>query len=212
VDHVLRLARGYLAEAPPEWAPIDKADNEYGCGVYGCVIPTHDRNIVLKLTTDDTEAEFASGLANKLVAPVCVKYHRVVETSITHNARQVFLLWRDVAFDVGDIDMLLPGAGNHIDHQHESGQLAYWAAYTKQPQHVLHEHVAGWVDALRRMTLSKKFPEIRRFAEGLLGIWKAQHVLFGDLHEDNLGFDNDGNIVIVDPGHIAVINAEWATS
>jgi Ser/Thr protein kinase RdoA (MazF antagonist) len=70
---------------------------------------------------------------------------------------------------------------------------------------VLKEMVDEWVIDIGYMARSRKFPAIRRFGEGLVAIWEQQHILFGDIHENNVGF-RDGEIVIIDPGHIAVID------
>jgi len=210
VDRVLQDAAGDIAEAPPAWAPLGPG-RELGCGRYGCVVPTATPGIVLKITTDDTEAEFAFMLAGDLVAPICIKYHRVVKTMARHEGKDVYLLWRDVAFDVGKVEETLGElAADALARQHASAQLAYWAAFTKQPTPVLKEAIDEWTTDIGRMARSRKFPAIRRFGEGLVAIWEQQHILFGDIHSDNVGF-RDGDLVVIDPGHIAVISPSALT-
>ena len=81
---------------------------EYGCGYFGCVMPTHAPNVVLKLTTDKSEALFAS-LAASLgddQPPGVVKYFAVVKlrgvtAKLDGDDHDVYLLWREEAYDVG---------------------------------------------------------------------------------------------------------------
>jgi hypothetical protein len=81
---------------------------ELGCGHYGCVIPTTDESIVFKLTSDPTEAEFI-----QLAAPLgwpdgIVTYYKIIELDFTYRKRTVFAIWRQAAFNVGE---LLRGIG-----------------------------------------------------------------------------------------------------
>ena len=77
-----------------------------GCGVYGCVLPTSDPDVVLKLTTDKSEASFATMLLP--VAPEAARAGVVVyEDSITlatkHAGSKITALWRQAAHKVGKI-------------------------------------------------------------------------------------------------------------
>jgi len=81
---------------------------ELGCGHYGCVIDTEDPGIVFKLTSDPTEAEFIQ-LAEPLGWPEgIVKYYAIVPLDFTFRKRTVFAIWREEAFDVGQLS---PGYG-----------------------------------------------------------------------------------------------------
>jgi len=75
---------------------------EYGSGVYGTVLPTRTRGIVLKLTTDATEAHVAfvaRGLRPAIAG--LVHYGAVVQLEGRHEGYEVFALWREEADDVG---------------------------------------------------------------------------------------------------------------
>ena len=70
VDRHLGLAWERVRAAVPkeDWLPqvIDEGGvaktsfTEYGCGHYGCVMPTYDDGVVMKLTSDETEAYFVA--------------------------------------------------------------------------------------------------------------------------------------------------------
>lgn len=179
---------------------------EYGCGAYGCVLPTHDPNIVLKLTTDDTEAEFANDLAGKLAAPVVVKYHRTEELPDKYKGREAYLLWRDSADRVGDILNVVDERGGdpeqafrYIQAQHKAAQKAYDRLYDGKPAL---KQIAKWENAAREM--GQMVPELGELAEGMITNLRENKVFMGDVHMGNLGLVN-GRWVVIDPGHIAVL-------
>lgn len=67
-------------KVPPEWMPqlatVKQGRNntlvgsllEYGCGAYGCVLATGDPKTVLKVTSDESEAEFAAQMSVECLA------------------------------------------------------------------------------------------------------------------------------------------------
>jgi hypothetical protein len=200
---------------PANWLPrlvdlgasgerIDAQVVEYGCGVYGCVIPTVDNSVVLKLTTDETEAEFAADFAADLVAPVCVKYHMVIKTRAKHDGNRVYLLWRDSADHVGKmVEVLGKEAAAYVRRQHRAGQMAFEAA-SNHPTTVA-RFAAMWVRSCAAMVTQTKFPDLQPLGAGLIKVWEEQRIIFGDIHEGNLGVVN-GRWVITDPGNIAVVS------
>jgi len=93
-----------------------KSFEELGCGYYGCVLPTNDPGVVLKLTTDVTEARFANYAIQTASREIVrdqsfseaefwdglVQYFGVYElVGATHRRRQVFAIWREEAQDIG---------------------------------------------------------------------------------------------------------------
>ena len=75
----------------------------YGCGHYGCVMPTDQPGIVLKLTTDPTEVRFvAEMLAAKQQPAGVVRYDAILELPETYRKRKLYLIWREDAYDVGN--------------------------------------------------------------------------------------------------------------
>lgn len=189
---------------------------EFGCGAYGCVLATADPDTVLKVTSDETEAEFAAQLAPELVAPVCVEYRLVVRVNARHQGAQVHLLWREAAEHVGEIETALgledPERGRHarvlIDMQHIAAQDAYKALAQGWDEKIVAKRIERWLDSVERWARQTQVPELRPLAEGILAIWREQHIFFGDIHTGNVGLvKRDGNSawVITDPGNIAVI-------
>ena len=77
----------------------------YGCGFYGCVLPTDKPNVVFKLTSDMSEATFVSTYladrADKRPDGI-VRYFDIVQLPALHLRRPVFALWREEATDVGN--------------------------------------------------------------------------------------------------------------
>jgi hypothetical protein len=87
---------------------------EYGCGHYGCVMPTGKPGIVCKLTSDPTEVafvEYAAAIADDDGWPEgIVKYVEMfkIAGSSGRRGRDVALLWREEAFEVGYLMRGLP--------------------------------------------------------------------------------------------------------
>lgn len=75
---------------------------ELGCGHYGCVMPTHEPNLVFKLTTDVSEAAFVARALELEPTPGIVEYKSIYSTGLAHKGRPLFVLWRTEAFSVGE--------------------------------------------------------------------------------------------------------------
>lgn len=183
---------------------------EFGCGAYGCVYPTNDSGIVIKITTDSTEAEFARDLAPDLVVPVTVHYHKVIDTMAAYKNRQVFFLWREEASKVGDI-YKQKGYGRRARKLIYAQHLAAQAAFDLMRQRLkaprsIKEAVDVWMLAAENMG---EIDELRYLSDGMLEVYETQRIFFGDVHEGNLGIvKRDGQDVwaITDPGHVAVVD------
>ena len=169
---------------------------EYGCGAYGCVLPTLDPTVVIKVTTDDTEAEFAGGLANSLVRPICVKYLAILESDVKHEGRNVTILWRESANYVGDLEGFLQDqrrdrdvdfAYDLIEEQHRAAQMAYALIYHGKPRPEQLAAVSGWLAACEKMARQTRVPELRSLGDGMVEVYAAQGVVFGDIHTGNIG-------------------------
>jgi len=204
---------------PPQWMPrlsdvrggprntVVAEFKEHGCGVYGCVLPTNDDGVVLKVTTDSTEAEFASQLAADLVAPICVEYYTAAELAAVHKGRKVYALWREAADDVGKVgDVAGDDAAEAVAEQHLCARMVFEAYVKKRPAPYVASLLTQWLDAVHAMEL---IPELATLASGIRRVWEEQRVFFGDIHEGNLGRVfrglEIGQWVITDPGHVAVI-------
>lgn len=103
-----------VAAAPsPDWVPLHSTKGkklvmqELGCGSYGCVMPTSDPAVVIKVTSDMTEAAFVA--ASMTLGPPAgawedagiVRYYAVYRLPGTHKGRPMFVLWREAATEVG---------------------------------------------------------------------------------------------------------------
>lgn len=188
--------------------------HEFGCGTYGCVYPTMDDKVVLKVTTDSTEMEFATTLSAKLVAPVCVEYYVAFETDQTHKKSTINLLWRESAFDVGKLaeaaeagwgtgEIAVELVAKQWDHA-QSALKSLWGGDGKDDR-----LLAAWEESLETMADQDDVPILKPVGAGMLKIYREQHVFFGDVHIGNLGcVDRDGELpwVITDPGNIVVID------
>jgi hypothetical protein len=175
---------------------------EYGCGAYGCVLPTQDPSIVLKITTDPTEAEFAGQIANTLVAPIAVHYYTVVRLSERYRKMPVYLLWRDGADKVGKMPARM---ADKVDDQHRLGQVAFDQVFHKASKAVQRKALARWIASWEAMA-DGTIAELVPLARGIVKVYREQKILFGDLHSGNFGVV-DGAWKITDPGHIAVLDS-----
>lgn len=196
-------------EIPPKWMPkLSHARQkhglfiarlkEYGCGAYGCVLPTLDDHTVLKVTTDTTEAEFARDLAATLIVPIVVDYRMVAQLRTLHKKRPVFLLWRESAEDVGKMD-------DHplITAQHRRAQAAYEEMYRTGTSS--RGAITAWRESVRKMATD---PDLTYLARGMLRVFDEQGIFFGDVHGGNVGRcvrEGDLRWVIIDPGHVSVV-------
>lgn len=204
---------------------VNAGVKEFGCGHYGCVFPTLDDEVVLKLTADDTEAEFAAHLAPSLERPICVRYYTVVrpEGVIDQKRAQIYLLWRESADQVGKLSEFLDETtGNDdkgdeayelINTQHKAAQVAYEAINGHvgggRPHEVMRRTIAAWLETCEAMARQTKVPELRELGDGLVEVYRAQQIFFGDIHAGNLGLVHrtDGDHwVITDPGHVVVVD------
>lgn len=183
-------------------ATITSRVTELGCGAYGCALPTLDPTIVLKVTTDETEAQFAEKLSKTLVVPVVVKYEAVMNTGMKHQGRPIALLWREEAKDIGK---LKGKTEDLVADQHTAAQDAFELVVNGQHGAELNAALDNWT---RKVDAMKASAELEWLARGMLRVFKEQGVFFGDIHAGNLGkCQRDGAMrwVITDPGHIAVV-------
>jgi hypothetical protein len=77
-----------------------------GCGAYGCVLETGDPGVVLKITTDSSEAEFATKVLPRMPEEVqrgFVRYHKSASLDSRHERRPLYALWRQSAESVGGL-------------------------------------------------------------------------------------------------------------
>lgn len=124
-DSVIYDFRDRLAAVVPDsWLPIEVPGSkrptfkDYGCGHYGCVMPTNTPNLVCKVTTDVLEARFvAAMLKMKHFPDGIVRYEKIVALEgRTFRKRPVFVLWREEAYEVGKVHIRQPGGAPWVYH------------------------------------------------------------------------------------------------
>ncbi|MGH7176825.1 MAG: hypothetical protein ACREJC_05535 [Tepidisphaeraceae bacterium] len=108
-DHWETIRRGSM----DAWMPREgsgsttrkrKAD-ALGCGHYGCVFLTNTPGLVMKISSDATEATFINAALKLGEWPDgIVKYQAILDLPGAHRGRPVFIIWREEAFDVGKHD------------------------------------------------------------------------------------------------------------
>jgi hypothetical protein len=195
---------------PPKWLPkltqtgarrgtMTAKLKEYGCGVYGCVLPTLDPGVVVKVTTDVTEAQFATELAQTLPVRVTVDYHLAMRLAAEREGRPIYALWRESAEDVGKL-----AHSDLISNQHEAAEAAYIEMHRTGT--TTRGAIKKWRQAVIAMEAD---PELQFLARGMLKAYDETGVFFGDVHGGNVGkCVRDGKLewVIIDPGHVSVVS------
>lgn len=94
---------------PESWLPRTMTESgrnkpvveEYGCGHYGCVMPTNEPDLVMKLTSDPSEAWFIARALTLEPTSGIVEYKKIFALDATHKSRSLFVLWRTEAHDIG---------------------------------------------------------------------------------------------------------------
>ena len=160
------------AVVPPEWLPRGVRSSrgrfdaeEFGSGHYGVVMPTQVPGIVVKLTTDATEAAFvASALAiGQYDDAGLVTYKAVFRVpGAEHKGREVFVLWREAAEHVG-FQALSAYARSHPQRAHYEPalrELSKWLGRYKAVANDVRERLKTNPDALA---------EVPRFADWARG-------------------------------------------
>lgn len=109
VDRTLTNIWDRLEEiAPGDAMPIpgNRGFEEFGCGHYGCALPTELDNVVLKLTTDESEARLVAFLLSDEARDIrqegIVQYYSVVQVEgASYRRRPLYAIWREEALSVG---------------------------------------------------------------------------------------------------------------
>lgn len=122
-----RIVQSVWDSIPPDWRPTTLTP--YGCGHYGCVYPTQNPEIVLKVTTDPTEVAFVQ-IAQSIgdFPDGIVRYYRIEATTQAYRGRPAYLIWREAAYDVGNISVV---AMTHGDDPYLRRTALEASKYTK---------------------------------------------------------------------------------
>jgi len=225
----------------PSWAPVPKmvVYETYGCGHYGCVLPTERTNLVLKVTTDPHEAMAAAIFAETKERSGVVRYHQVAwvpdrgrrKVSIRELREQklwttvpgVFLLWREAADFKGTALKKAP-AKYLIDAREEARDIGE-KTFTQREQ-LWKDIVSGrhpstaareklfflWLRYAAAVGNAGRTKEARPIADAMLRWADDWGLLLGDIHQDNVAFAARGSKkvpVITDPGVSVLLSNTW---
>lgn len=95
------------------WMPREAAGSKpgkrkldaFGCGHYGCVMPTQGEGLVCKVSSDPSEAMFIEAALKLGEWPDgIVRYHALLRLDDSHLKRPVFVTWREEAYGLGQMD------------------------------------------------------------------------------------------------------------
>ncbi len=116
-----------IADAHPAGSDVLVQFTELGCGSYGCVLPSHDPQIVIKVTTDASEAAFVERVSQWEWPDGITRYHALMKIEGAYRVsrkmtspREAWVLWRESARMVGGLEELQKEA---------SGGQRRWGTY-----------------------------------------------------------------------------------
>ena len=234
-DKILRAHWPQLQQEVPDqdWLPIatGKKFKEYGCGAYGCVYPTNDPNIVFKLTTDGTEANFINFMRLRGYdwPEGLVRYWAILPLDATYRKRKAWALWRTFAEQVGrprqdalskdlgfvrsmtrelrildDFQYSADKARSSIKKSKHPQKLIA-DALSKNPKTVAGRNVAGQLRmATNDANTLMSGEHLYKVGEALITLLTEYNILLADVHEGNIG-QVAGEWVITDPGHAVIL-------
>lgn len=151
-----RVTPDLLPREAPNSSPSWRIPEIYGCGHYGCVMPTSTAGVVVKMTTDPSEALFIERARELGPWPEgIVKYFDLLALPTRYFRRPVFLIWREEAHRVGML--LVPGRLAHEDDflyeernwfgvyllafAHHAGRIRQMLRQARDPQRLLQQAV-----------------------------------------------------------------------
>lgn len=168
----------------------------YGTGHYGTVYKVPEKNVVLKVTTDKSEAHFAAcaiALANKDGwPPTIAKYYGVVDCSTNWHGKKVYALWREEA-----------KKNSELSHSENEYLLLNVSRIKRLGDQVRRKIIT--VDAL----ISSIDGIDSDIAQTVL-YYINNGILLADVHANNVMCSLiDGRWMITDPGHAIILNKKW---
>lgn len=169
---------------PDRWLPIRAPDakltrrpvfDEYGCGSYGCVYPTRDPEVVFKLTSDPTEADFVA-LTEKLRlrTPGIVRYHEIFRMEGERNRTRMYKRTHSALY------CIIRESAEQVGEMESAGGMDAWGLPTPDRE-----------QAHAMLGLLKSFKEIAgavRHGVQELGEEFARHVSSDRCHDDPADF------------------------
>jgi hypothetical protein len=115
---------------------------ELGSGLYGTVFATRRRGVVMKVTSDPSEARFVvAALSLGKWPDGIVRYYDIVRLPKTYRRRPVYAIWREEALSTG---ILVPGAPHR---RHPYSRLSDEEKYMRRAEREFRGHLSAWQEA-----------------------------------------------------------------
>lgn len=167
-----QIIESVLDSIQPDWRPTTL--EPLGCGFYGCVYPTPAPDVVLKLTTDPSEAAFVTAamrIHGDRFPPGIVHYYRIDATTSSHDGRGAYLIWREAADHVGTWLSVLNDT--------------YGATSVAEGRSYLRVFYDGGATLRELLEASGNPAQLQRNAAGLYG-WARDHTTWKNVRDGDL--------------------------
>lgn len=165
-----------------------------GCGGEGCVYKTKSDDVVLKITEEKSEIEFAIAVMSYDKYPTgVVRYHQIISFPRIKRYK-MYGLWRDSAYDIGDIG---------VDEDHPFIKVLYscrdiWRIILIRREDAIDENKRlskTWVNRLIREYIQHTKTDVGEFNSILQALgWCAKNgIILTDVRAGNMGKIKIGN-------------------
>jgi hypothetical protein len=175
---------------------------EFGSGAYGTVLPTASENIVMKITTDKSEASFAAMLLGLPEMPEgVVRYFDAYALQAHHDGDRIYALWREEAFNVGHALSWDEARALHL--YVDAAEVVYWDRDRSSIARA----------ALLAEEMENRGGNLRAIG-ATLRWFLSIGVLVADVHSGNVGLVKrfgECVAVITDPGHTVFLKKRART-
>ncbi len=252
-DKILGASYSAIATAAPRSAlpiPEERVDRssgrkkkgwkEYGTGHYGTVYPTNTPGLVMKLTSDPTEAAFVAAylsIPGRERSIGIVDYHAVYRVpGVLKSKRPVFVIWRDEAVNVGyqAIERWIGQSRDPSYYRRSWNQFSRCLGDAKTAANkirtLLKKPVTTPSGARRREDLIERYTDDFQSATGAMqseplgnyvgeamDMMMRNGLLLADVHINNIGMPT-GEVaeqigetcIITDPGHAVALDDRYA--
>jgi hypothetical protein len=163
--------------------PIYRIENFVGSGEYGITFKC-DTNKILKITTDISESYYANILCNKDFSNLCHVY------DVKSHTNKVYIILYQMLNPIKDINerQFLSDFYHHYIHNHHENLPPF-------------DGIDKFFTKYEKSFLSKRFRWILNQLENIFEQCNNIGIKFIDCHQDNLGYNNKGNLCLFDIGN-----------
>ncbi len=161
---------------------IESSFHELGYGRYGAVFTTHTPGVVMKITSDDSEARFIlAALSLGDLSPGIVRYFDIMRLPGRHYSRPIYAIWREEAVRTGD---LLTSRDRERADRRADGKRTTEAQYLLRAEEEFRKHLLVWLEAAGRIREWLKRKGVDQFRHNVQYARKMDH------YEDAVDFVN----------------------